>query len=329
MRFRWEHACPLSALTLSILLKHQGASIHALNFREYTRNWGKADLANLKIGGLTTLGMTELGLFDSMATETELLARNHHNLRHLRLGSEVDLVTEYAKNGYLDSYGIARFTLTETFSETMQKKVAALKERSAPVMQLESLSLIGHDLPAFVSGMVEPTVDFNSLSMLTLESCVGLEVAFPWLMGTGGGSRKAKSALRLHTLAIRHENVSNEFLQSLEDLLRSLRPLAQLHVLLEGEYDGTIELCKVLRVHGKSLRSLIWDERSGPRRDVSVDNTIAPMNHKNLEIVSKHCPGLKALGISLDWMDIAGFKEYHKKVNVVFGSYIDLHADLA
>lgn len=327
VRFRWEHACSLSALTLSILLKHQGASIHALDFREYTRNWGKADLANLNIGGLTTLGMTELGSVDSMATE--LLARNHHNLRHLRLASEVDLVTEYAKNGHLDSSEFARLTLTDTFAETMRKKVAALKERSAPVMQLESLSLIGYDLSAFVSGMVKPTVDFNSLSMLTLESCAGLEVALPWLTGTGGDSCKAKRALWLHTLAIRHENVSNEFLQGLEDFLRSLKPLAQLHVLLEGEYDGTIELCKVLRVHGKSLRSLIWDERSGPRRDVAVDNTIAPMNHKNLEIVSKHCPGLKALGISLDWMEIVGFKEYHKKVNVVFGSYIDLHADLA
>ena len=70
-------------------------------------------------------------------------------------------------------------------------------------------------------------------------------------------------------------------------------------------------------------------KRSGSRRDVRVDNTIAPMNHKNLEIVAKHCPGLKALGISLDWMVIAGFKEYHKRVKVVFGSYIDLHADLA
>lgn len=320
MRFRWEHACSLSALTLSILLKHQGASIHAVDFREHTRNWGKADLANLKIRGLTTLGMTELGSVDSMATE--LLARNHHNLRHLRLGSEVDLVTEYAKNGHLDFDEFARLTLTDTFAATMRKKVAALKEGSAPVMQLESLSLIGYDLSAFVSGMVKPTVDFNSLSMLTLESCAGLEVALPWL-------RKAKSALRLHTLAIRHENVSNEFLQGLEDLLRSLRPLAQLHVLLEGECDDTIELCKVLRVHGKSLRSLIWDERSGPRRHVSMDDTIIPMNHKNLGIVSKHCPGLKALGISLDWTDIAGFNEYHKKVNVVFGSYIDLHADLA
>ena len=269
------------------------------------------------MGSLTNLGMAELGIVDSLATE--LLARNHQNLRHLRLGSELDLVKEYANNGYMDSNGTARFCLTETFAEIMQKKVAALKEPSTPVVRLKSLSLIGHDLYAFAKGLVEPEIDFNCLSILTLESCENLEAAFPLLGGLGDGRRKTKSALGLHTLAIRHENTSDDFLQGLEDFLVSLKPLAHLHVLLEGDYDGTIKMRKVLRVHGKSLRSLVWDERTGPRRDVHGDTTTFPDDHENLETVSKHCPGLKALGISLDWSDIACSEGNHKKVKRSLG----------
>lgn len=71
--FRCDHAYSFSTITLSILLKHQGASIHALNFS--TTESKKRDLANSKLESLTTLGMAELGYIDPWATE--LLAKNH------------------------------------------------------------------------------------------------------------------------------------------------------------------------------------------------------------------------------------------------------------
>ena len=315
MCLRWEHACSLDTLTLSILLKHQGSSIHTLNFRKCTGNWRKADLAKFTIPGLTTLGITELGRGCPWATE--LLARNYQNLRHLRLGSEMDLASEYAYDGYVDLDEVRRFTQTETFAELTKEKVAALNEPSTPVVRLESLWLIGIDLLAFAGALIEPNIDFNSLSMLTLESCVGLKAAFPLLMGSGAGKRKAKSALRLHTLAIRHENASNGSLQELETFLLSLKPLTHLHVLLEGKYDWVVRLHKILRLHGRCLRSLIWDERTGPRSNMHEHTTIFPDDYENLKLVAEHCPGLKALGISLDWEDIAGSEENHKKVNTV------------
>lgn len=315
MGFRWEHACSLDTLTLSIVLKRQGASIHTLNFREYTANWRKADLANLTTEGLTSLGITELGTGGPWPPE--LLARNYQNLRHLRLGSELNLATQYAAKGYMDPNEHRRSRITDTFAELMKAKFADLEEPSTPVVRLESLSLIGLDLHPFANGLIEPVVDFNSLSILTLESCAGLKAAFPLLMGPGARRRKAKSALRLHTLAIRHENTSDGFLRELETFLLWLRPLAHLHVLLEGPYEGEIGLRKVLKAHGKCLQSLVWDERTGPRSCVQVETALLANDYDDLKVVAKHCPGLKALGMSLDWGDIAGSKQNHKKVRAV------------
>ena len=309
------------------LLKQHGSSIHTLEIGGY-RNWESADLANLDMERLTALGMDGPGTVGSLATE--LLANNLRTLRHLRLGGGLNLAEQYANSGYIDRDGNERTTLAEIFRENFQKKLAALNKLSTVLVRLESLSLIGLDLHAFADGLSEPEFDFNSLGMLTLESCCGLEEALPLLMGPKDGTRKAKSAFGLHTLAIRHENAGAEFTRVLEKFLLSLKPLTHLHVLLEGSctrsYD--IELRKVLQVHGKSLRSLLWDERTGPRHDASEDNRIFTLDHVDLEFIARHCPGLKALGISLDWMDVTGSGKHHKKVRVVFELCYRLHTDL-
>ena len=296
------------------MLKHQGASIRTLNFGQYTGNWRKADLAKLKIEGLTDLGIGELGTGTVGLWASELLVRNYQKLRHLRLGNDEYLATDYAEEGVLDSDEISRFQQTDNFAELMKVKVAALNEPSTPHLRLESLSLTGLDLNAFVKGSFEPVIDFKSLSVLTLESCACLETALPLLLGTGTGRRKAKNALRLHTLAIRHETTRDVFVPELEAFLISLKPLAHLHVLLEGDYQEDVDMEKVLQVHGKCLRSLVWDERAGPRSEVQADTFFFSDDHEHLELIAKHCPGLKALGISLDWQDIIGIEKSHKKV---------------
>ena len=308
------------------LLKQHGGSINTLRFEEYLRNWGSADLTNLKMETLTTLSMTQLGIVDSLATE--LLAKNLETLRHLRLGSEVNLAEQYANSGDTDPDENERFLLAYRIRETLQKKIAALNEDSTVVIRLESLSLIGFDLHTFANGLIAPELDFNCLGMLTLESCCGLEKAFPLFLGPKNGARKGKSTLRLHTLAIRHESADTEFSRAFEKFLLSLKPLTHLHVLLEGPSEYDIRLHKILQVQGKSLRSLLWDERTGPRRDMFEDNYVCSADHENLEIVSRYCPGLKALGISLNWEDITGSGKHHKKVKVVFNMCHFLHADL-
>ena len=297
------------------MLKHQGASIHTLNFRQYTEDWRRAGLERLTIGCLTTLGIAELGT--GCQWVTELLAKNYQNLRHLRIGSEVELAKECAKHGWFDLEELCRFAHTQTFAELMEETFSALKEPSDPILRLESLSLVGLNFLAYVGCLLEPFVDFSSLTMLTLESCAGLETAFPLLVEAVAGRRKAKSVLRLHTFAIRHENASDDFLHKLENFLLSLKPLAHLHMLLEGIYEGTIEMRKVLRIHGKCLQSFIWDERTEPRNDVREDHAVFPDDYEHLRLVAEHCLVLKALGISLDWEDIVASEKNHKKVEAV------------
>lgn len=326
MCFRWEHACSLSTLTLSIVLKHHGASIHTLHFRQHTRNWRNADLEDLTIAGLTSLSIA--GLRTDASWAMNLLAKNYHNLRHLQLGSDLDLAVDYANNGHVDPEEHGRYNISDQIEEIM-RPLAASNQPSTLVARLESLSLIGLNFDAIANGYTNPAIDFNNLSVLILESCVGLEEGFLGLMGAGSGRRKAKCSLRLHTLAIRHENTRLEVLQGLEKFLHSLKPLAHLRVLLEGDYEETLDMRKILRVHGKSLQSLIWDERTGPRCQMHKETAIITEDHANLELVARHCPGLKALGISLDWADVTESEEHHTKVKMVFGLCTHLHADFA
>ncbi len=323
-RSRWEHACPLNALTLSTVLKHQGASIHTLNFTRYSKIWRIADIEELAIGGLTTLSIA--GLIRGNSWPIQMLARCYKNLRHLRLGNEVDLAKEYADEGCVDPDEFNRVQLTGYFAGIM-KIFGPYDKPYTSMARLESLSLIGLDVFAFAKGDIEPRIDFNNLCTLTLESCTRLEAAFPLLMGAGASKLKGKSALRLRAFAIRHENTTDEAIQALEKFLLSLKPLAHLHVLLEGDYEEYIHLSSILQLHGKHLRSLIWDERTGPRYDVREDTTIFGV--RDLKKVATYCPTLEALGISLDWEEITVSKKRHKKVKAFFMFCIQLHANFA
>ena len=290
------------------MAKHQGASINTLSIRRHNVDWKTKDLEQFAAGGLSTLGIAELGRDGLWPPQLQI--RNLPNLRHVMLGSESLVAMSYTSNGRLDV--AHQVQLTDTLALYVNARARTRNESPPTVVKLESLSLVGLDLLAFVKGSIEPVFDFNSLSALVLESCAGLEAAFPLLMGAGAGRRKVKSGLRLHSLTIRHEDTSDEFLPELETFLLSLKPLARLHVLLEGARQGTIDLDKVLQVHGKSLRSLIWEERSGPRLFLQVETTYVPEDHQNLKLIAKHCPGLKALGIPLDWDDLS--ERNHKQV---------------
>ena len=308
-RFRWGHMCSLATRTLSVVLQLQGASIRILNFGDYTGNWRPADLAELKTGGLTVLGIAALRT--KSMWPMELLARNYRTLRHLRLGNEVNLAVDYASDGYVDCEEFYRSKRTKKFAKLMKKRLANLEEASTPVVRLKSLSLIGLDLLPFAKGLIEPVIDFNSLGVLEMESCAGLEAAFRTLIGSRAGSHEAKNALGLHTLKIRHENTSDEFLRSLETFLLTLKPLTHLHVLLEGYYGRVFKLQKVLQIHGTCLQSFIWDERTEPRDDVRYVTAVFEDPYENLGLVAKHCLELKALGISIDWEQIIESERSH------------------
>ena len=60
----------------------------------------------------------------------------------------------------------------------------------------------------------------------------------------------------------------------------------------------------VLQIHGKCLRSLIWDERKFSRHNLKEDHAHLDNDHNTLKLIAKPYPGLKALEVPLDWKDI-------------------------
>ena len=148
-----------------------------------------------------------------------------------------------------------------------------------------------------------PMIQLDHLRSLQLHSCPDLGIA---LLRRGREQQNYKYypplGLQLIELSIRHENTSPKFESILQDFLCSLGGLQTLHVLLQGSFSSHY-LDPILAVHGTSLRSLVWDERQGPRLKLDV-GTMAlydSTRRGHLRTISRNCPKLRALGIALDW----------------------------
>lgn len=111
---------------------------------------------------------------------------------------------------------------------------------------------------------------------------------------------------------MRHENANDAFMLMLKAFLVLQSPLTTLHILLEGDSETDI-LGECLKSHGKFLESLIWDERSAPRRHMQLDTTSTDVG--NLKHIAKHCIKLRALGIPLHWQELTGTDSDHSKVS--------------
>lgn len=171
---------------------------------------------------------------------------------------------------------------------------------SVPVLNLESLKVIGWDLRPLLNGSYRPITDFDSLTSLTLESCPGLFDALPMLTKVSGGEAVSRLP-NLQSLTIRNERDDHpDFTRNLDYFLRSLSPLRTLHLLLSGHYVMRSSK-EFLKVHGATLQTLVWDERLGRRHDLADDRLVDLRDAGRLSTIVKHCPNLVELGISVRW----------------------------
>lgn len=302
---RWYHECPIATLTLAVLLHNHGGALQTLEFRKKTNftALGMANLSTHKIGALDTLGAD---------WPIHLLAKNFQNLRDLQLSNETETALNYSVRGSLGTYGPSLRPFTDRQIKLLKTDHHALTGSTAPILHLDSLSLCGFGLNVIVQASSAPLFDFNNLSRLIIRSCSGLNKAFPMLMGANGTRRDTMGTLHLRTLIMRHENADNIFMLMLKSFLVSLAPLTTLHILLEGGSETDI-LGECLKPHGKSLGSLIWDERSTPRTHIQLDTTSTDVG--NLKHIAKHCIKLRALGIPLHWQELTGIDSDHSKVS--------------
>lgn len=282
-----------------MLLKNHASSLRTLEFRRYTRNWKSTNLEALASVNLTSLKISTLDT-NGGSWPLRLLAKNYKSLRHLELSNETGAAHEYTVDGALDPDGTGRESNTQALIKLIKIQVDALEEAPVPLLQLDSLSMCDFDLTVIWTTS-SPLIDFSKLSTLVIKSCSGLNTALPLLGRANVTQGNAVGALRLRTLILRHENSDDTFLTRLMFFLSTLGPLTTLHVLLEGQSDLDI-LVDSLKPHGKSLESLIWDQRSQPRTQIQVDPTLTGLT--NLKVIAKQCTRLKALGIPLPWQQL-------------------------
>lgn len=203
------------------------------------------------------------------------------------------------------------YQMTTFFANAVKKALPKSDQKRPISLSLEYLGLCGLDLWDLVNGEMVLDIHFNNITELRLESCPRLSQAFTLLGGQRDSAKLALSALK--DLFVRIENPDPNFSSSLESFLTSIRGLTHLQVLID-DCEDVQNLEPILQVHGETLCTLIWDERSGPRRSWKVSTSMFSTKLGNLRVVSNHCPYLTILGLPLDWEAISSSDKYHKSV---------------
>jgi len=305
--------CLIDFTTVQTLYDHQGACLDEFRFERLTAPWEvplegrldrKTNLITLRIGSL------ESGVDGDWPVY--LIAGSCETLRHLHLGHGTRLAL--AHGAVLDQGDFGSVTQELLSSVDIQITLVGIDPEFS--MPLETLALCGLDAERIVQGATRHIIDFSSLRTLVLESCSDVTGAFGKLSQERQNPPIEKVTSRLTSLksfSLRHETSNGLFQKKLELFLCSLLPLEHLYVLLEGGQRPQ-KLAVILKIHGKSLRSLVWDERKAPTTSEHEDQTVMASPTGHLGVISTTCSNLTALGITLDWKEISWCKETQVKV---------------
>ncbi len=290
----WLHNCPIETSTLTLLLKHQGATLRGLSIARYSET---QNLSSSLVGGLQQLAITNLNIKESCEWPSKIIAHNCHTLQNLHLGIMNTIARDYPK--YSPSN---QRRLPVSFSEAAKGAIPANEQKMMPTLSLKELGLYGLSLEAIARGALGIEIDFNSMTALKLDSCHGLEEAFPLLMGETSSQSASQSVLNLTSFFVRHKDRSQNFTHRLANFLTSFTGLKHLVLLLEGR-SRAMSKAPILEMHGKTLQTLVWDERRGPRNDTKTDTSLS-MKDNNLPLISFQCPNMVALGLSMPWVSL-------------------------
>ena len=241
--------------------------------------------------------------------EAAMIIKNAATLNHLRLGFISRIAHDFAlrRRPQYDA-------MSNMFSETVGFFLSDVN-LSEVHLSLESLHLCGLNLEFVLQGRVALDIDFTKMTQLRLESCPGLSPAFSILMDPANSSKFALGALK--DLFIRLEDPDAHISNSLESFLTSIRGLIHLRVLIDNALADQ-DLEPILEIHGKTLRTLVWDERSGPRKRLDASTSLLSTSLARLKVVSQKCLSLTILGITLDWGAMTSTREYYATVTTVY-----------
>ena len=304
----------LGSATVDVLFESQGATLSNLRTRRCSSFYDPMTGSHTpRAHGLEEFSAAHLNQ-DENKWLLRLLANSYATIRRLCLGIEYTLFVDYARAGILDNVRDYRVRDSGAILDLMTCNFEGANGGHIPRLELDELRLCGLDLCSLTDTSFRPMIDFSRLSVLKIESCVGWSDAFPLLLGRGttGIRRETIGCLKLRTFIMRAENPRDDFLDDLEDFLTSIPPLNRLHILIERPMGAGI-LANIAKHHGKSLQSLVWDERPRPISHIEQSGFHIA---EHLKHISKHCVNLKALGISLTWHFIIRDSETCPEVSI-------------
>lgn len=237
-----------------------------------------------EVDGLETLCV---GTFPSNISSNwsfDLLKMNRGSLRKLHLGAESPLVRAYTQQS-------ANLGPSLTLSH-----MGLSDPNNGTFSDLESLWLCNINLYHMIRTASQQSFDWSTLTSLTLDSCPR----------SGPGLLYLKDCkMNLKSFTVRSESFDRQTPgPDIDAFLSSFKGLESLQVLLEGFANQDLE--NILKTHGKTLKTLVWDERLKPRRSM-VESTASGASTRyrgytsHLQAIASHCPNLTSLGISLSW----------------------------
>ena len=284
--YSYRHSCSLEISTLALLLKHQSATLHELHITRYPE---PRSVSGLLVEGLRCLTINDLNIDRNCEWPSKLIMHNRSTLKYLALG----VSSTIARCPIQDRL---KHKLPTSFAETTKGQLSP-SEPAMEMLALESLALSGLNLEDIVGGgALNSQIDFKLLTVFKVESCSRLNEAFAAIVSSGNSTL---SALKLTSFFLRHEEGDLEFAQNLTLFLTSFAGLKHLSLIIEGQ-SRAMSKRPILEAHGKTLRTLVWDERSGPRKKTDTDTALF-LNNNGLGLISLSCPKLYALGLCVQW----------------------------
>ena len=244
----------------------------------------------------------------------EFMQGSRREIRDLYLGSNLDVVHHYRRGLEEPSARVASRTAIVLAGV---KKTAERKGRTsiAPsLLELESLQLSGLNIGTLVESVELPLFIIENLSCLVLDQCLGLDEVLIALEQRHGCETETGPdyPLKLKRFSIRQDFCKLHTVMQLEAFLVAFRGLEHLSVLLEGMTP--LDLGPILKIHGSTLLSLVWDERGAKRIEACVPVHAFTTPVGRLTTIAEECPHLKALGIALDWKDLTNSNLHHPEV---------------
>ncbi|CAF9918749.1 hypothetical protein IMSHALPRED_004400 [Imshaugia aleurites] len=297
----------ISEKTLKLVARRHGHSLTTLQIN----NCNLDRPSEFDFFALTTLDAGDMIQDVQFSWEVRAEAKSYKSLTHLKIGYETTVARSYL--GWRDPLAMsAANDFTWSVHDEIFRYLPACsqefsnldKDSDLPrsILHLKSLHLVGLDCD-FTTGMstkLATMLDTDKLTSLCLESCFDLEQSFRRVSPLTN-TDVPPPLPQLRSFRLRQEGCDAVFQDSLKAFLLALKGLVHLAVLLEGFGPFLPPDC-IIGNHGLTLRTLVWDQRRGPRQKLEESTSTATQVQiaRSLDKIVEECPNLEELGLAVN-----------------------------